>query len=155
MRESRAIGIHGEHYRRFRMVPNCYGRTTQFGAFNPSSIRYGDDDRKNLFLFSNSVSLSVACLNFVDPASRPSVQFAVVLEGAHERSSTCGNERDRQWENLQQGASCLVQLQTWYLSDIISARCGPGLTPLEHRWACERVMAVIQPYKGKTFGVKY
>lgn len=45
--------------------------------------------------FSNLVSLSIVYLNPVDPASGPSSKFAAVREGVHERSSTCGSERDR------------------------------------------------------------
>ena len=54
-------------------------------------------------IFSNPVSLSVACLclNLVDPASRPSSQFSAVLERVQDES-TCGSERDHQWENHHQ-----------------------------------------------------
>jgi hypothetical protein len=107
---------------------------------------------KTYSFFSNPVSLSVACLNLVDPASRPSSQFAAVLERVQERSSTCGSERDRQWENFLQAQA----VWSSYSLDIYQLSYQQGVALGRRHWSLSMQTGNGRhtALQGKAFGVK-
>ena len=67
-----------------------------------------DNDRSRGVPFSES---DLAIGGVLDSTCQRVTRVASVSQKVQRRSSTCGNERNYQWESLKQGASYMVQLQ--------------------------------------------